>query len=134
MKKEMIVIAAFAGTCLLLCGCGGRQSPARKFKQMAEQTNRTCPTRMSRTVTLDSTAYDEKNNTMSYFYSVTGELDSPAYMDAHYDTFRQALQEAVDNSAEMEEYRRYGARLRYVYASGSNGKQLAEFAFSCSPR
>lgn len=116
-----------------LSGCNSHRSPAHKFKQLAEKTNQSCPTRISETITLDSTAYNDKSNTVSYFYSVTGELDNPAYMNAHYDTFKQALQNAVDNSVDMEEYRNYGTTIRYIYFSGSNRKQLAGFTFT-SPK
>lgn len=118
---------------LFLAGCGNKNSQARKFKQIAEKTNQSCPTRISETVTLDSTSYNEKSNTVSYYYDVTGELDNPTYMNAHYATFKKALQDAVDNSVDMEEYRKAGTTIRYVYFSGSNNKPLAEFAFN-SPK
>lgn len=132
MKKATIIIAAFG--LITLSGCqSGRNRQAQKFSQMARSINQSCPQRMSETIRLDSTNYDEKNNVMSYFYSVSGELDDAAYMSARYDTFKQALQKAIDNSMEMEEYRNYGTSIRYVYFSGSNQKQLAEFSFN-SPK
>lgn len=131
MKKGIVTIA-FLGF-LTLSGCHNNRSQVRKFKQMAEKTNQSCPTRMSETVTLDSTTYNEKDNKVSYFYSVTGELDNLTYMNTHYATFKQALQDAVDNSVEMEDYRKFGTSISYIYYSGSNRKQLAEFSFN-SPR
>lgn len=127
MKKGLLIIA-IAGL-FALAGCNNNNSQARKFKQMAEKTNKACPTRMSETITLDSTNYNEKKNMVSYFYSVTGELDNPTYMNNNYATFKQALQDAVDNSADMEDYRKFGTSVRYVYFSGSNKKELAEFSF-----
>lgn len=127
MKKGLIIIAVSG--LLALAGCNNNNSQARKFKQMAEKTNKACPTRMSETITLDSTNYNEKKNMVSYFYSVTGELDNPTYMNNNYATFKQALQDAVDNSADMEDYRKFGTSVRYVYFSGSNKKELAEFSF-----
>lgn len=131
MKKGIVILAVLG--VLSLAGCENNRSQVRKFKQLAEKTNQSCPTRMNETITLDSTNYNEKNNTVSYFYSVTGELDSPTYMNTHYATFKQALQEAVDNSVEMEEYRKFGTSIRYIYYSGSDQKQLAEFSFN-SPK
>lgn len=127
MKKGLIIIAVSG--LFALAGCNNNNSQARKFKQMAEKTNKACPTRMSETITLDSTNYNEKKNMVSYFYSVTGELDNPTYMNNNYATFKQALQDAVDNSADMEDYRKFGTSVRYVYFSGSNKKELAEFSF-----
>lgn len=127
MKKRFIIIA-ISGL-FTLSGCHNSSSQARKFKQMAEKVNKDCPTRMSETITLDSTNYNEKKNIVSYFYSVTGELDNPNYMNTNYAIFKQALQDAVDNSVDMEEYRKFGTSVRYIYFSGSNKKQLAEFSF-----
>ena len=118
MKRETVIIAALG--ILTLAGCNNNhRSQVRKFKQTAEKTNRSCPTRMNETITLDSTCYNEKDNSVSYFYSVTGELDNATYMNTHYAAFKQALQNAVDNSVEMEEYRKFGTSIRYIYYSGS---------------
>lgn len=127
MKKGLIIIVVSG--LFALAGCHNNNSQVRKFRQMAEKTNKACPTRMSETITLDSTNYNEKTNTVSYFYSVTGELDNPVYMNNHYTTFKQALQDAVDNSVDMEDYRKFGTSIKYVYFSGSNKKELAEFSF-----
>lgn len=127
MKKGLIIIAV--SSLFTLAACHNNNSQARKFKQMAEKTNKACPIRMSETIMLDSTNYNEKTNTVSYFYSVTGEPDNPTYMNNNYTTFKQALQDAVDNSADMEDYRKFGTSIRYVYFSGSNKQQLAEFSF-----
>lgn len=59
---------------------------------------------------------------MSYYYTVTGELDDPQFMDNNYATYKKALQEAIDNSVEMEEYRKFGSKIKYIYYSGSNKK------------
>ncbi len=128
----MILIAALS--IFALAGCeNSHRSQIRKFKQTAEKTNRSCPTRMNETITLDSTCYNEKDNSVSYFYSVTGELDNATYMNTHYATFKQALQEAVDNSVEMEAYRKFSTSIHYIYYSGSSKEQLAEFSFN-SPK
>ena len=124
----MIIIAALGF--LTLAGCNNNHhSQVRKFKQTAEKTNRSCPTRMNETITLDSTRYDEKDNAVSYFYSVTGELDNAIYMNTHYATFKQALQDAVDNSVEMEEYRKAECSIKYIYISKKSQSRLAEFSF-----
>ena len=54
-------------------------------------------------------------------------------MNTHYAAFKQALQDAVDNSVEMEEYRKFGTSIRYIYYSGSSKMQLAAFSFN-SPK
>ncbi len=122
MKKTLPILAL----CLLTTGC----HRPHKFARMAEETNKNCPVRLNKTITLDSTAYDEALNRVSYYYSVSGELDDANYMRTHHATFRQALKDAVDNSIEMEEYRRANSSIRYVYFSSTKeGEMLAEFTF-----
>lgn len=122
--KVLLIVSVIA----ILAGCGGK-STARKFTETAEKLNKTYPIRLNETVTIDSTRYDEKNNTVCYFYTVSGELDDPAYMSTHYADFKQALKDAIDNSVEMEEYRKAGSTIKYIYFSGNSRKQLAEFSF-----
>ena len=99
MKKEILLSALLIAT---LAACTGK-GPARKFKETAERLNQTYPIRLNETITIDSTHYNEKDNTVSYYYTVTGELDDPQFMDNNYATYKKALQEAIDNSVEMEE-------------------------------
>ena len=117
MKKEILLSALLIAT---LAACTGK-GPARKFKETAE--------RLNETITIDSTLYNEKDNTVSYYYTVTGELDDPQFMNNNYATYKKALQEAIDNSVEMEEYRKFESKIKYIYYSGSNKKKLAEFVF-----
>ena len=125
MKKEILLSALLIAT---LAACTGK-GPARKFKETAERLNQTYPIRLNETITIDSTHYNKKDNTVSYYYTVTGELDDPQFMDNNYATYKKALQEAIDNSVEMEEYRKFGSKIKYIYYSGSNKKKLAEFVF-----
>lgn len=129
MRRKTITIAVLS--LFALAGCNNtHRSQVRKFKQMAEQTNKSCPIRMNETVTLDSTLYCEEHNEVRYYYSVKGELDDAVYMNTHYDSFKQTLQDAVDNSVEMEEYRKSGTSIHYIYYSGSSHRKLAEFSFN----
>lgn len=126
MKKKILFILL---TACSLAACGPK-SHAEKLKESIKKQNKSYPIRLSETVTIDSTTYSEINNTLSYYYSVTGELDDSAFMDKNYASYKEALQEAVNNSVELEDYRKYGTTFRYIYYSGSNGKQLAEFSFN----
>lgn len=73
MRKEILLSAVFIAA-FTACTSKG---PARKFKEAAEKQNKAYPIRLNETVTIDSTYYNEKSNTVSYYYTVTGELDTP---------------------------------------------------------
>ena len=85
MKKEILLSALLIAT---LAACTGK-GPARKFKETAERLNQTYPIRLNETITIDSTNYNKKDNTVSYYYTVTGELDDPQFMDNNYATSRK---------------------------------------------
>ena len=87
MKKEILLSALLIAT---LAACTGK-GPARKFKETAERLNQTYPIRLNETITIDSTHYNEKDNTVSYYYTVTGELDDPQFMDNNYATYKKVL-------------------------------------------
>ena len=112
--------------------CQPKPAPVRQFLRWAETTNQTCPQHLNETVTLDSTRYDETQNAVYYYYTANGVLDNPDYMQQNKASFQQALEEAVENSVEMKEYREYGTTFHYVYYSQSNGQPLAEFSFRSS--
>lgn len=120
--------ATLAAALVTGTGCTEKGTSAR-FRENAERQNKTYPIRLNETVTIDSTRYDEKNNTVSYYYTVTGVLDDPEYMNSHYAAFRQALKDAVDNSVEMEEYRKAECSIKYIYISKKSQSRLAEFSF-----
>ena len=129
MNRNIVITAVLCFA--ILTGCDNSQrSRAHKFQQMAEKINRNCPTRMSETIMLDSARYNAEANSISYFYSVSGVLDDADYMTTHYIAFKQALQEAIDNSVEMEEYRKANTSIHYIYHSDLNKEQLAEFSFN----
>lgn len=43
---------------------------------------------MNEMIILDSICYNEKDNSVSYFYSVIGELDNVIYMNIYYVVFK----------------------------------------------
>lgn len=134
MKTIWMKIACTAVLLSIGIGCQRKPVPVRQFLRLAEETNRNCPQRLNETITLDSTRYDEVQNAVFYYYTASGILDDPHYMQQNQIPFKQALQEAVDNSVEMKDYREYGTTFHYVYFSTRTRQLLAEFSFTSSLR
>ena len=68
MKKEILLSALLIAT---LAACTGK-GPARKFKETAERLNQTYPIRLNETITIDSTHYNKKDNTVLLLYRDRG--------------------------------------------------------------
>lgn len=134
MKTIWIKIACTAVLLSIGIGCQRKPVPVRQFLRLAEETNRNCPQRLNETITLDSTRYDEVQNAVFYYYTASGILDDPHYMQQNQIPFQQILQEAIDNSVEMKDYREYGTTFHYVYFSTRTRQLLAEFSFTSSLR
>lgn len=129
MKKILLFIVL--GTALL-SSCH-QKTQGEKFKEMVARENKKYPARLDKNITIDSVAYDIPANKLTYYYSLVGELDNDSLIKQNYASLNNQLKEAVDNSVEMEKYRKFGTTIGYIYLSGSNKKKLAVFSFS-SPK
>lgn len=99
---------------------------------MAQEENKKYPLKIAKDITIDSTSFDKEKNTICYYYTVEGELDDSLKIAGHYTSIMQSLQDAAENTPEMEVYRKAGCAACYNYYSASSRKKLAEFRFSLS--
>lgn len=128
--KKILLLLVLGTTLLISCH---KKTQGEKFKEMVTNENKKYPARLDKNITIDSVAYDVPANKLTYYYSLVGELDNDSLIDKNYASLYNQLREAVDNSVEMEKYRKFGTTIQYIYLSGSNKKKLAEFSFN-SPK
>ena len=95
----------------------------------AQKMNKSCPMRMDSLVVIDSTKFIDESNTMNYYYSVSGSLDNKKFLEENHTLIEDNLKSALDNSVEMEKYRKYNVTLSYRYYSESTDSLLAVFNF-----
>lgn len=129
MKKRLGIL--WIGICIGLTGCQHNDYRA-KFQRIAEAENASCPRRLDKSTVMDSTRYDANQNTVHYYYTLSGELDDAIWMKENAALFQYEMQKAVNNLPETQDYCKHQVLFHIVYHSKSTGKILADFSFHSS--
>ncbi len=98
-------------------------------REAKEYTKKHCPTTVAKNIMMDSMTFDKTSHTISYAYTLGGELDDSAVVNGS--NSKALLLEQVKNSANLRLYKEAGYSFRYVYHSGKiKGKTLMDVKFS----
>lgn len=96
-------------------------------REAREYTEKHCPTAVAPGIVMDSMTFEKPSQTVSYYYTLTGKLDTAATFN---EKSRQLLLDQIKNSANLRLYKEAGYSFRYVYHSKKNkGLQLYETLF-----
>lgn len=113
---------------LLLTGCQ-ENFDERCQREAKEYTRKYCPRTLEPFNTLDSTTYDIPSRTYRYWYTLSGEYDTPQAIEA----MRQGktklhaqLKNALTTSVELKKCKEEGIDFAYIYRSASSGKTILE--------
>ena len=110
MKKFWIL----AVICTLLVGC--RESlEDRCSREAKEYTEKNCPMKLDKNVTLDSMAFERDTHTLHYYYTLTGFADRDGVMEMV--DAKGALLEDLKNSTNLRVYKENKYRFAYTYRS-----------------
>ncbi len=114
----IIVLSLFA-----LCSCH-ESIEERAARETSEFTRKNCPAPVSEGVINDSVVFEKSTQTVSYFYSLTGRLDTTLI---NADKMHAELKKVVQDSPSLRAYKDAGFNFSYIYHSTKNkGKVLAE--------
>ena len=124
MKKLILCFLMMS----ILISC--QQSRQEKLRKEALQTNIMCPISIDKETTLDSMTYQKSDNTLYYYYSLTGSLDNPQKINnLKYQITKNQL-ETVKNSVELRKYKEWGISFCYIYFSKTSHKLLLNMKFA----
>lgn len=87
-------------------------------REAKEYTQRFCPQKMDKYITLDSTTYDKKSKTYCYWYSITKNTYTESIrtqMKSQEADFRSKLLLMLINSVQLKSYKDNGINFEYVY-------------------
>lgn len=93
-------------------------------KEAREYTEKKCPQKIMDGVVMDSLSYSRTEKCMSYFYTLSGELDNPEIIRENSSAIKSQLLEAIKNSVELKRAKDAGVAFRYVYISMKTHKQI----------
>ena len=87
-------------------------------REAKEYTQRFCPQKMDKYITLDSTTYDKKIKTYCYWYSITKNTYTESIrtqLKSQEADFRSKLLLMLINSVQLKSYKDNGINFEYVY-------------------
>ena len=90
------------------------------FELAAEQVNKQCPITVDEMTRMDSTTYSGKDNTFTYFYTLSYQADDPTMSEQLKKSLEETLPETIKNTEEMKVYRESDVTIKYIYLSGKN--------------
>ena len=116
--KKFWILSAF---CILLVGC--RESLGdRCAREAKEYTEKNCPTKMDKNITLDSMTFERDTHTLHYYYTLTGFADQDSVMEK-VDAVG-VLKEDLKNSTVLRVYKENKYRFAYTYYSEKDPKKI----------
>ena len=117
MKKIILGACAVLFT---LASC--QQAKQKVFELASEQVNKQCPITVDEMTRMDSTTYSGKDNTFTYFYTLSGQADDPTMSEQ----LKKSLPETIKNTEEMKVYRESDVTIKYIYLSGKTQEELMQ--------
>lgn len=120
MMKKTILLSVTIGIILSAC----QESRENKFERLVKEYTAKCPQEVGEGVRIDSMKYNKKSNTNSYYYTLSGTIDSADSIAKKRGTMESAMIEAVRGSVELKEYKDFKTTIDYVYFSDKTKKEL----------
>lgn len=121
MKKLFSEHALFFSRLLL-----ANRPKQKVFELAAEQVNKQCPITVDEMTRMDSTTYSGKDNTFTYFYTLSGQADDPTMSEQLKKSLEETLPETIKNTEEMKVYRESDVTIKYIYLSGKTKEELIQ--------
>ncbi len=111
----------------LLCVCCGNRFDERCLAETRKFTDEQCPRQIDPATRLDSMIYELESRTISYNYTVSGELDNDTLLASdNTESFKEALTLDIIKSIELKPYKEERVNFCYRYYSQTSGRLLME--------
>lgn len=92
-------------------------------RECREYTEKKCPTSLDQSLRIDSMTFDRSSHTITYHYTLLGDLDNQDVIDAGRDSFTAKLRNDLKNTTNMRAYKAEGYNFSYVYYSDKEKKR-----------
>lgn len=127
MKKSLYVILFL----FALVSCNHESKSDRIYRHAREFTQNSCPKQMDEFTVLDSLVYEPETRVMSYYYSVSGRLDTDSvYNSKLIGVFHTNLLDNIRQNVGLLELKEHATTFRYTYYSSVNAKEYMSFIFT----
>ena len=122
IKQMKKIILGACAVLFTLASC--QQAKQKVFELASEQVNKQCPITVDEMTRMDSTTYSGKDNTFTYFYTLSGQADDPTMSEQLKKSLEETLPETIKNTEEMKVYRESDVTIKYIYLSGKTQEDL----------
>lgn len=129
MKNSVLLIFVIS----LFASCNHESKDEKIKRQAQEFTQSSCPKPMDKYTMLDSLVYDIEGRVMTYYYSVSGILDSNSvYSSEFLAEFHSNLLDNIQYNAGLVDLKKHAVTFRYNYASSTSSKVYMSFTIGPS--
>lgn len=112
----------------LVCAACHKRSFDEVVAAEVEQFNKKeAPKRLDQCTTFDSMAYDMDTQTLSYYYTIEGQLDGELFP---VDLVKEELQKNLTSSIQLKAHKAHGLNFHYKYLSKQSGEPIVECTFT----
>ena len=118
---KSFVLLLVAAVTLTACHESLEDRCAREAK---EYTEKYCPAPGGKNLIIDSMAFDRTTHTLSYYYSLKGDIDNAAIIQKQKNFLHKQMLGVVRNATTMKTYKDAGYSFRYVYHSSKDKGQV----------
>lgn len=116
--KKLIIACSLVAIVIGLVSCK-KQTIDDVAEEQAKGLTENCPFVVGDGIVNDSVTYNRTTRTLSYYFTVAGEIDSAEYMESNKQATHDALASDLRNQIELNRYIEEGISFRYVYHSAS---------------
>ena len=111
-----------------MCVACHKQTFDERVQFEVEQFNKKeAPKRLDMYTTFDSMAYDTQTLTLSYFYTIEGDVEASMFP---IDAMKEELLGNMRNSIQLKTHKEHGLSFRYVYFLQKTGKPFLDCTFT----
>lgn len=131
MHSRMTLLAGLSSLLILTAACR-RETRDEKFRRdFIQFTEKECPKDLDPYTRQDSVVYDTGSRTLTYYYTVRGELDDGSiYTGEITESVRNAELANLKSSIQMKPYKDEGINIRHIYRSITSAETLMELTFT----
>lgn len=123
--------ALVLGSMLTLAACKGETKEQQFKRSLEEFSQKECPKFVDQYTKLDSADYSIEERTLSYHYTIVGELDCDSiYNEENNAQIYSDILDGLKHSIQLKPYKDESINFRYTYHSASTGKMLLELVYT----
>lgn len=123
MKKLFLFV-----WCMAICTACHKKTFDDIVTEEVERFNaKEAPKRLDMYTTFDSMAYDIDEQTLSYYYTIEGELDSDLFPT---ELVKEELKNNLSSSLQLKAHKERGLNFHYKYLSKKTGETKVECTFT----